>query len=140
MQCYPGASSIQSDSRRGLKEHPTVKPVAMLSDIILDLTDRGEIVLDPFLGSGSTLIACHKTGRICCGTELDPLYVDVIVRRYQAVTGQTAVLEGTGETFEALKQRRLAEAAAPVAPLTNDAPSASKPRGRERPGRRPLAA
>ena len=84
---YPGASSLGSDARRGLKDHPTVKPTAMLEDALLDLTNRGDIVIDPFLGSGSTLIAADKTGRVCRGVELDPLYVDVIVRRYEAATG-----------------------------------------------------
>ena len=60
----------------------------MCADAILDLTNRGEIVLDPFLGSGSTLIAAQRTGRRCFGIELDPLYVDVVVRRYQAVSGR----------------------------------------------------
>src|SRR5208337_1549858 len=76
---YPGASSLGSDARRGLKDHPTVKPTAMLEDALLDLTDRGDIVIDPFLGSGSTLIATEKTSRVCRGVELDPLYVDTIV-------------------------------------------------------------
>ena len=60
---YPGASSLGSDARRGLQDHPTVKPTAMLEDALLDLSDRGDIVIDPFLGSGSTLMAAHKTGR-----------------------------------------------------------------------------
>jgi DNA modification methylase len=108
---YPGASSLGSDARRGLQDHPTVKPTAMLEDAILDLTNRGEIVIDPFLGSGSCLIAAHKTGRICRGVELDPLYVDVIVRRYEAATGNQAVLIETGETFVTLAARREHEAA-----------------------------
>jgi DNA modification methylase len=90
---YPGASTMGSDARRGLHEHPTVKPVAMLEDALLDLTNRGDIVLDPFLGSGSTLIAAERTGRICRGVEIDPHYVDLIVRRYEACTGTTAILE-----------------------------------------------
>jgi DNA modification methylase len=85
---YPGASSLGSDARRGLKDHPTVKPTAMLEDALLDLTNRGDIVIDPFLGSGSTLIAAEKTGRVCRGVEIDPLYVDVILRRYEAATGE----------------------------------------------------
>jgi DNA modification methylase len=111
---YPGASSLGSDARRGLREHPTVKPVAMLEDALLDLTHRGDIVLDPFLGSGSTLIASEKTGRICRGLELDPLYVDVIIRRYEAATGKAATLNQTGEDFSVLAARRAAEAASPV--------------------------
>ena len=78
---YPGASSRGSDARRGLQDHPTVKPTAMLEDALLDLTNRGDIVIDQFLGSGSTLIAAEKTGRVRRGLELDRLYVDVIARR-----------------------------------------------------------
>jgi DNA modification methylase len=89
---YPGASSLGSDARRGLKDHPTVKPTAMLEDALLDVTNRGDVIIDPFLGSGSTLIAAEKTGRICFGIEIDPLYVELICRRYEAVTGERAVL------------------------------------------------
>lgn len=89
---YPGASSIGSDARSGLEQHPTVKPIAMLEDAFLDVSHRGEIVLDPFLGSGSTLLAAEKSGRVCRGIELDPLYVDVVLRRYAAATGRKAVL------------------------------------------------
>jgi DNA modification methylase len=103
---YPGASSLGSDSRRGLKDHPTVKPTALLEDALLDLTNRGDMVIDPFLGSGSTLVAANKTGRVCRGVELDPLYVDVIIRRYEATTRNMAVLVGTGEMFGALGARR----------------------------------
>jgi hypothetical protein len=83
----------------------------MLADALLDITERGDIVLDPFLGSGSTLIAAQRTGRACRGAELDPLYVDVIIRRYQATTGDDGVFAATGETFEALAMRRNGEAA-----------------------------
>jgi len=106
---YPGASSLGSDSRRGLQEHPTVKPTALLQDAILDFTRRGDIVIDPFLGSGSTLIATEKTGRVSRGAEVDPLYVDVIIRRYQAATLNSAVLVETGETLEELGTRRASE-------------------------------
>ena len=92
---YPGASSIGSDARQGLRSHPTVKPTAMLHDALLDLTHRGEIALDPFLGSGSTLIAAETAGRVCRGVELDPLYVDLILRRYQDATGREPVREPT---------------------------------------------
>jgi len=103
---YPGASSFGSDARKGLQDHPTVKPTAMLQDALIDLTNRGEIVLDPFLGSGSTLIAAENTGRVCRGIELDPLYVDVIIRRYEAETGAAVVLADSGETFEKVAARR----------------------------------
>jgi DNA modification methylase len=103
---YPGASSVGSDSRGGLQFHPTVKPEAMCADAILDLTNRGEIVLDPFLGSGSTLIAAQHTGRRCFGIELDPLYVDVAIRRYHKVFGRAAMLEATSEDFDTLARQR----------------------------------
>jgi DNA modification methylase len=106
---YPGASSLGSDARRGLRDHPTVKPTAMLEDALLDLSNRGDIVIDPFLGSGSTLIAADNVGRVCRGVELDPRYVDVIVRRYETVTGDPAVLIETGETFAQLAARRALE-------------------------------
>ena len=83
-----------------------MKPTAMLQDALIDLTNRGEIVLDPFLGSGSVLIAAENTGRLCCGIELDPLYVDVIIRRYEAETGTAAILADTGETFEQIATRK----------------------------------
>ena len=103
---YPGASSIGSDARRGLQNHPTVKPCAMLEDALLDVTHRGDIVLDPFLGSGSTLIAAERTGRRCRGVEIDPLYMDVMIRRYEAETGREAVPEAMSETFAELAVRR----------------------------------
>jgi DNA modification methylase len=107
---YPGASSLGSDARQGLQEHPTVKPTAMLQDALIDLSHRDDIILEPFGGSGLTLIACEKTGRVCCGIELDPLYVDVIIRRYQRVTEQKVILDEAGETFDELEKRRMSEA------------------------------
>jgi DNA modification methylase len=109
--CYPGASSVSSDSRKGLELHPTVKPAALLTDAILDLTHRGDIVLDPFLGSGSTLVAAHSIGRRCFGIELDPRYVDVVLKRCRAIYGQSAILESTDETFDVVARRRQEEAA-----------------------------
>jgi DNA modification methylase len=106
---YPGASSLGSDARKGLQHHPTVKPVAMLEDALLDLTERGAIVLDPFIGSGSTLIAAEKSGRRCRGVELDPLYVDVVLHRYEALAGKPAILDSTGETFAELAAKRGAQ-------------------------------
>ena len=86
--------------------HPTVKPIGMVADAILDVTRRGDIVLDPFLGSGTTLMACERTGRRCHGLELDPLYVDVIVRRWQAYSGASAQLAETAQPFEAVAEER----------------------------------
>ncbi len=106
---YAGASTMGSDARKGLQHHPTVKPVTMLVDALYDVTNRGDIVLDPFLGSGSTLIAAEQAGRICRGIEIDPLYVDLILRRYEEVTGCESILDETGEPFEAVERRRTAE-------------------------------
>jgi DNA modification methylase len=89
--------------------HPTVKPVAMVADAILDCSRRGDIVLDPFLGSGTTLMAAERVGRRCYGLELDPLYTDVIVRRWQAYTGATARHATTARTFD--ETARMQEAA-----------------------------
>jgi len=103
---YPGASSVGSDARKGLQDHPTVKPTAMLQDALIDLTNRGEIVLDPFLGSGSTLLGAENIGRACRGVELDPLHVDVIIRRYETATGNSVTLADTNEPFEEVASRR----------------------------------
>jgi DNA modification methylase len=103
---YPGAYTLRSEARKRRQYHPTVKPLAMLEDAMRDMTERGDIVIDPFLGSGSTLIACEKTCRHCRGLELDPLYVEVILRRYEAVTKRPPVLESTGETFAEMALRR----------------------------------
>jgi DNA modification methylase len=81
----------------------------MLQDALIDLSDRGDIVIEPFGGSGSTLIACEKTGRLCRAVELDPLYVDVIVRGYQEFSGCDARLDGTEETFNNLEERKSRE-------------------------------
>ena len=82
--------------------HPTVKPIAMVADAILDSSRRGDIVLDPFLGSGTTLMAAERTGRACYGLEIDPLYVDLIVRRWQAYTGGVALHAARTIPFDAM--------------------------------------
>jgi DNA modification methylase len=99
--------------------HPTVKPVAMLADAIRDVTKRGAIVLDPFAGSGSTLIAADKTGRYARCMEYEPRYCDVIIRRWQAYSGKAATFDEIGLTFEDLEGARgsSASAAAAAAPL-----------------------
>jgi DNA modification methylase len=103
---YPSANSFSRSSPEGnlLALHPTVKPAALVADAIMDCTARGELVLDPFLGSGTTVIAAERTGRICYGLELDPKYVDTIVRRWQAFTGKSATLQRTGETFRSIEE------------------------------------
>ena len=99
---YEGCNSPSKD----LKLHPTVKPVAMIADAIRDASNRDGLILDAFLGSGTTVIACEQTGRVCAGLELDPKYVDVIVRRWQAYTGHLAVHAGTGLTFDEMAETR----------------------------------
>ena len=98
---YPGANSFSRTTDEGnlLAMHPTVKPVAMVADAIMDCSARGDIVLDGFLGSGTTVIAAERTGRICYGLELDPVYVDTIIRRWQAFTGKSAIHETSGRNF-----------------------------------------
>jgi hypothetical protein len=91
-----------------------VKPVRLLADAILDASKRGDIVLDSFLGSGSALVACEEIGRHCFGVELDPLYIDVAVRRWQIATGKDAVFADTGEIFNE-RSDRVRKAAAIVA-------------------------
>lgn len=116
---YPGANTIGSEAREHLKDHPTPKPVAMLADAILDVTKLGDLVLDPFLGSGSTLMAAEQTGRRARGLELDPGYVDVILRRWMAAGGTEPLLAATGQTFSEVGRERErevngSEAEAPV--------------------------
>ena len=91
--------------------HPTCKPVALLADAIRDVSRRGAIVLDPFAGSGSTLIAAEKTGRRAYLLEIDPVYTDVIIRRFEAYTGKTAQLSGEGLSFEEAENTRVAGSA-----------------------------
>ncbi|MEA3195485.1 MAG: hypothetical protein QOD26_3818 [Betaproteobacteria bacterium] len=111
---YPGGNSLgrQGEDRDLTAQHPTPKPVAMVADALLDCSARGEIVLDSFLGSGSTLIAAERTGRICYGLEIDPLYVDLAIRRWQRHTGGAAIDAETGKRFDELA----AAATATVAP------------------------
>jgi len=96
----PDLALIATDEGNLLQLHPTVKPVAMVADAILDSSSRGNVVLDPFLGSGTTLIASERVGRRCFGIEIDPAYVDTIIRRWQAFTGDAARHAATGEAFD----------------------------------------
>lgn len=99
---YPSSNSFASDKKEGdlLAIHPTVKPVALVADAIQDCTARGDVILDPFLGSGTTVIAAERTGRICYGLELDPIYVDTMVRRWQRFTGKPGIHVSTGRSFD----------------------------------------
>lgn len=93
-----------TDEGNLLQMHPTVKPVAMVADAILDCSSRGDVVLDPFLGSGTTLIAAERVGRRCFGIEIDPAYVDALIRRWQAFTGGVARHAVTGEVFDGVPE------------------------------------
>ena len=109
---YPGSKAFPRSGTEGdlLALHPTIKPVALIADAILDASERGAVVLDPFVGSGTTLLACEQTGRQGRALELDPRYVDLTILRWELMTGQLAVHEGTGLTREALRQQRAEEA------------------------------
>lgn len=96
---YAGVNSLKADRMAELRMHPTVKPVALVADATKDCSKRGDIVLDPFAGSGTTIIATEQTGRRAFAMEIDPLYVDTAVRRWQAFSGEDAVHAETGRTF-----------------------------------------
>ena len=103
---YPGVAGFGRERAAALAMHPTVKPVALVADALRDCTLRGDRVLDPFLGSGSTVIAAEKVGRVTYGLEYDPRYVDTIIRRWQAYTGRDAILTGTETTFGEVEAAR----------------------------------
>jgi DNA modification methylase len=107
---YRGATSFGKDRESGLEMHPTVKPVAMVADAILDCSRRGSIVLDAFAGSGTTLIAAEKTGRRGYGIELDCHYTDTIIRRFEEIFGLKAVHAESELNFRQLKTKRSTEA------------------------------
>ena len=103
------ASTFRSGRMDELQMHPTVKPVALVVDAIKDCSKQGDIVLDPFCGSGTILIAAERTGRKARALEIDPSYVDVAIRRWEELTGKSATLS-TGETFEQITEGRTVEA------------------------------
>lgn len=103
---YPGCNSFGTHRDAALAMHPTVKPVALVADALMDCSDRRDIVLDPFGGSGTTMIAAERTGRLARLIEIDPIYVDVTVRRWETLTQKSAVLVETGQTFAEVALRR----------------------------------
>ena len=113
---YKGLNSFGAGRDEDLALHPTVKPVAMIADAIKDVSKRGDIVLDSFGGSGSTLIAAHKTGRRGFLCELDPTYCDVIIRRYEAYAKDDAILTSTAETFAERSAISRSSTAGPLQP------------------------
>ena len=96
---YAGATGGRADELDDFSLHPTVKPVRLVEDAILDATVAGATVFDPFLGSGTTLLAAERARRRCVGVEIAPAYVDVAIRRWESLTGCNAIHEATGQTF-----------------------------------------
>ncbi len=123
----PSPKFIMGGSEEDKFDHPTQKPLALMRRPILNHTKRGEWVYDPFLGSGTTLMAAEMTGRVCCGLELDPKYVDVIMGRWQAATGQKAQLEGAGATFQEVQSQRQQAAGEAVKEGSPPAPAVTLP-------------
>lgn len=121
---YAGISGFSADRQDLLAQHPTVKPVALVTDAIRDCTTKGDIVLDPFLGSGTTILAAEKIGRRGYGLEFEPRYVDVAIRRWEKYTKSDAVLDGDGRTFAEITTERLApkNTLASPSPISPDAP------------------
>lgn len=118
---YRGVNSFGAERDEALAMHPTVKPVELVADAIRDCSKRNQIVLDPFGGSGTTLIAAEKTGRRGYLIELDPLYCDTIIRRWQAFTGLSALHDGSRGSFDEMEEFTSAEAAeAEAIPPTSD--------------------
>jgi DNA modification methylase len=109
---HPGISTMRKGRLEELAMHPTVKPVALVADAIKDCSRRGGVVLDPFCGSGTILIAAERTGRKARALEIDPHYVDTAVQRWQTYTGKTAVLATIGEPFEQVEEQRAVPPAA----------------------------
>jgi DNA modification methylase len=109
---YAGISTMRPGRLEELAMHPTVKPVALVADAIKDCSLRGGLVLDPFCGSGTTLIAAERTGSKARALEIDPIYVDVAISRWQAYTGKVAELKTTGQSFEEVKEQRTGAAIA----------------------------
>lgn len=100
---YP---SVNSFGKNRLDFHPTIKPVEMVKDAIMDVSKRGQIILDTFLGSGTTLLASEKSGRICYGIEIEPMYIDVTIKRWQELTGKSAVNVNKNKTYDELLNER----------------------------------
>ena len=128
---YPGPNSLRPEGRAELAAHPTVKPVAMIADAILDLTARGDIVLDPFAGSGTIFVAAEKTGRRAYGVEIDTGYADVCIKRWQQYTGREARLSETGETYEQVMRRRTGRSETPSGRSTAPSQPRTGKRGRK---------
>jgi DNA modification methylase len=97
---YAGVNTFRRGRLDDLATHPTIKPIALVADAMRDCSRRGDIVLDPFMGSGTTILAAERVGRRGYGLEIDPLYVDAAIRRWQDFTKRDAILKATGQTFD----------------------------------------
>ena len=113
---YAGANTFRAGRMDELAAHPTVKPVAMVADALKDCTRRGDIVLDTFAGSGTTILASERVGRRAYAMEFEPRYLDVAIRRWQAFTRRDAVLSESGQTFDEVMQERSPRTALNPAP------------------------
>ena len=115
---YAGATGGAKDPDDDWAAHPTVKPVRLVMDALLDVTAPGDLVLDPFLGSGTTLMAAERTGRRCVGVEIEPAYVDLAIRRWQKLTGRNAIHAECGHSFDEIASGTQSETSS--APSTDD--------------------
>ena len=106
---YAGVNTFKPGRMDELRSHPTCKPLPLVMDALMDCATRKSVVLDPFLGSGTTLIAAEKTGRIGRGMELDPYYVDAAIERWQALTGKRAIHVESGRTFEQMANAKVSK-------------------------------
>jgi DNA modification methylase len=98
---------LEFDRPKASREHPTMKPLALWAELMGNSTGRGDLCYEPFSGSGTSIVTAEQLGRRCCALELEPRYVDVAVKRWEALTGQNAVLGGDGRTFAQLAEERL---------------------------------
>jgi hypothetical protein len=106
---YPGVNTFSKSRMQDLTDHPTVKPTALITDAIRDVSRTGDIVLDAFMGSGTTILAAERSKRVAYGIEIEPKYVDVAIRRWEAMAESHALLGGTGESLAEVRSRRAAE-------------------------------
>jgi DNA modification methylase len=104
---HAGVNTFRAGRLEELSIHPTVKPVALVADAMRDCSRRGQIVFDPFMGSGTTILAAEKVGRRAYGLEIDPLYIDAAVKRWQDFTKRDAILKATGQPFDEVATARL---------------------------------
>jgi DNA modification methylase len=113
---YSGANGFHAGRKAELAMHPTIKPIGLVMDAMRDCSLKGDSVLDPFLGSGTTLLAAERLGRRAFGVEYDPIYIDVTIRRWQELTRSEAVLEGDGRTWKDISAERTGDAVCETPP------------------------